>query len=260
MLPRCENIKGLVKIAGPLWAGEREILSTYFGAENRTRETDLVWLKRQCFKEIWGSGIGDKKRGLFQGPVAYLHDIFPKIDRGEDRHSVLAVIDDLRSEFYHYCLFADIHDFISGGRLEPGHLAGWSADDRLAELRYHYKQNQAELGHFASRFTEGGYCSLFVVGMELSGTGEVNDRIANACKQVYNDEIGHMQQGFRGLARQDLDSSEWAEVASMVEAILVQRLYMRNEQFSYPLSRQRIEEIIAGHIDPVGFDYSNLED
>ncbi len=258
-MPIDDNLRRLVDLAAPLWAGEEEIVWTYFQSPQRTNQTDLVWLKRQCFKEIWGSGIGDKQKGLFQGPVAYLDDVFAKIDAEVDRHTVLNVIDDLRSEFYHYCLFADIYDSISGTRLNPRQLTGWQADETLARLRYDYKERQGQLGHFASRFTEGGYCRMFVAGMRLAGTGALNDRIAKACEQVYNDEIGHMRLGFVGLAQQTLAAEEWDAVADMVRAILIQRLHMRNEQFGYPLSDTRLKAILTGDIEPTPFDYSGLE-
>ena len=258
-MPIDDNLRRLVDLAAPLWAGEEEIVWTYFQSPQRTNQTDLVWLKRQCFKEIWGSGIGDKQKGLFQGPVAYLDDVFAKIDAEVDRHTVLSVIDDLRSEFYHYCLFADIYDSISSTRLNPRQLTGWQADETLARLRYDYKERQGQLGHFASRFTEGGYCSMFVAGMRLAGTGALNDRIAKACEQVYNDEIGHMRLGFVGLAQQTLAAEEWDAVADMVRTILIQRLHMRNEQFGYPLSDTRLKAILTGDIEPTPFDYSGLE-
>src|SRR3989442_1531559 len=177
------NLERLVDLAAPYWAGEAEVVWTYFQNPGRTKETDLLWLRRQCFKEIWGSGVGDKKKGLFQGPVAYLSAVFNKIDHEVDRHEVLDVIDDLRTEFFHYCLFAD----------------------------------------------------------------------------VYTDEIGHMRAGFVGLSRQELSPAEWDEIAAMTKRILLQRLHMRNEQFSFPLSAERICAIDAGDIEPLAFDYTGLD-
>ncbi len=130
------NLKRLVDLAAPYWAGEAEVVWTYFHSPQRSKDTDLLWLRRQCFKEIWGSGVGDKKKGLFQGPVAYLSEVFPKIDREVDRHEVLDVIDDLRTEFFHYCLFADIYDYLSGEKLDPQQLTSWAADNELARIRY----------------------------------------------------------------------------------------------------------------------------
>lgn len=258
-MPVNENLRRLVDLAAPYWAGEEEVVWTYFQSPQRTTETDLLWLKRQCFKEIWGSGVGDKKKGLFQGPVAYLSDVFDKIDREIDRHAVLNVIDDLRTEFFHYCLFADIYDALSVTKIDPQQLTGWEADHELARSRYEYREKRGQLGYFAVRFTEGGYCSMYSAGMRLVGSGEINDRIAQACEHVYTDEIGHMRSGFVGLSHQDLSSTEWDEVAAMTHTILLQRLYMRNEQFSYPLSDARIKAIDAGDIEPMTFDYTGLE-
>jgi hypothetical protein len=44
----------------------------------------------------------------------------------------------------------------------------------------------------------------------------------------------------------------------MTKKILLQRIHMRNEQFSYPLSAERIRAIDAGDITPVEFDYTGL--
>jgi hypothetical protein len=253
------NLKRLVDLAAPYWAGEAEVVWSYFQSPRRTKETDLIWLRRQCFKEIWGSGVGDKKKGLFLGPVTYLNEVFPKIDKEVDRHEVLGTIDGLRAEFFHYCLFADIYDSLSDEKLNPEKLAGWEADNELARIRYDYREKRGKLGYFAVRFTEGGYCSMYTAGMRLAGGGELNDRIADACRHVYDDEIGHMRDGFVGLAKQDLVPAEWDEIADMTRKILLQRIHMRNEQFSHPLSDERIRAIDAGKIEPVVFDYAGLD-
>ena len=193
------------------------------------------------------------------GPVEYLRKVYPKIDRGVDRHEVLEVIDGLRAEFYHYCLFADIHDYLSGGKLDPRQLESWPADNQLARMRYEYRDKRGQLGYFAVRFTEGGYCSMYSTGMTLKGTGELNDRIAHACEGVYTDEIGHMRDGFIGLSREKLKPKEWDEIGKMTRKILLQRIHMRNEQFGFPVPAARIREIEAGGIAPLPFDYSGLE-
>ncbi len=45
----------------------------------------------------------------------------------------------------------------------------------------------------------------------------------------------------------------------MTRKILLQRIHMRNEQFSYPLSGERIRAIDAGEIEPMTFDYTGLD-
>ena len=57
------NIRRLIGVAAPLWAGEAEVVSTYWSSPKRTRDTDLAWLRRQCFKEFWGSGVSKYDRG-----------------------------------------------------------------------------------------------------------------------------------------------------------------------------------------------------
>jgi hypothetical protein len=254
-----ENLKRLVDLSAPLWAGEAEVVWSYFQGPRRSKGSDLTWLARQCYKELWGSGVGDRK-GLFLGPVEYLRKVYPKIDRGVDRHEVLEVIDGLRAEFYHYCLFADIHDHLTGGKLDPRSLKGWPADDRLARMRYQYRDKRGRPGYFAVRFTEGGYCSMYSTGMRLKGSGELNDRIARACEGVYTDEIGHMRAGFVGLARENLKPKEWDEIGTMTRKILLQRIHMRNEQFGFPMTKERIRAIEAGDITPLEFDYTGLDE
>jgi hypothetical protein len=95
--------------------------------------------------------------------------------------------------------------------------------------------------------------------MRLKGTGDVNDRIAAACEKVYTDEIGHMRDGFIGLAREKLTRGQWDEIGEMSRKILLQRIHMRNEQFGFPVTEERICEIEAGRIEPMRFDYSGLE-
>ena len=65
-----ENLKTLIKMAAPLWAGEAEVVKTYWDSSIRTLETDLLWLRRQCFKEFNGKGLGEHKDlGIFLGPL-----------------------------------------------------------------------------------------------------------------------------------------------------------------------------------------------
>jgi hypothetical protein len=253
-----DNLHRLVALSAPYWAGEGEVVRTYFQGPARSTETDLLWLRRQCFKEMWGSGVGDRAKGLFQWRVAYLTDVFERIDRGVDRHEVLEVIEDLKTEFVHYCVFADVHDFLSGSKLNPTQLAGWPADDELARIRYAYRHRYGVLGDLAVEATEGGYGAMYSAGMQLRGTGELNDRIARACEQVYRDEIGHARRGLVGLAHREPAVREWEDVAQMITTILRQRLHMRNEQFSFPVSAERMQVLEAGKTEPAEFDYSDL--
>ena len=71
------NLQKLIDISAPLWAGEAEVVRTYFNSPIRSRDNDLLWLRRQCSKEFNGTGIGDfKNLGVFMGPITELGEIF----------------------------------------------------------------------------------------------------------------------------------------------------------------------------------------
>ncbi|MDE2165567.1 MAG: hypothetical protein KGJ66_04425 [Alphaproteobacteria bacterium] len=69
------DLHRLIDLAAPFWAGETEVVRTYWTSPKRTRATDLLWLQCQCFEEFWGSGVGKyDKGGIFRGeiePVAF---------------------------------------------------------------------------------------------------------------------------------------------------------------------------------------------
>ena len=78
-----ENLTKLISVSAPLWAGETEVVRGYWNSPIRTKETDLLWLRRQYFLEFNGNGLGEHKDlGIFLEPLAEIIDSFPKIDNG----------------------------------------------------------------------------------------------------------------------------------------------------------------------------------
>ena len=249
----------LISVAAPFWAGEAEVARTYFSSPARTRETDLLWLSRQCFKEFWGSGTSKHDRGgVFLGVLKSLIARTPEIDTTFDRHDVLEVVEGLKAEFSHYCAFADIHDELrpaGAPRLNPHVLQSWPEEDALTAIRYRHQDQHGAIGLRACRFTEGGYCTLFSAGMGLKGRGGIDEKIAEACAFVYEDEFGHMLDGIAGIGNDNLAEADWRLLESLVAEQLRQRIVMRNAQFSRPLPQARIEAIWRGDIEPMKFDY-----
>jgi len=68
-----------------------------------------------------------------------------------------------------------------------------------------------------------------------------------------------MRDGFVGLSREQLKPKEWSEIGAMTKKILAQRIHMRNEQFGFPVPKERVRAILAGDIEPMRFDYAGLE-
>ena len=96
------NIHRLIGVAAPLWAGEAEVVRSYWSSPKRTRDSDLLWLRRQCFKEFWGSGVGKYDRGgVVLGQLKNLLARGPEIDVTIDRYEILDALDGVRAEYSH---------------------------------------------------------------------------------------------------------------------------------------------------------------
>ena len=187
-----DPLRRLIEVNAPLWAGEGEVVRTYFDLPTRTRETDRRWLWVQCRKEFWDS-FADPAKGLYLEPLDRLREAFPGIDTEVDRHELLGVARHFVDEFSHYCAFADVYDAIRAEgepKINP-HLLRDRGDlpenAELAAIRAGHRDEYGELGVHACEITEGGYCGLFREGMRLAGRGEVDDLIATACRLVYDD-------------------------------------------------------------------------
>lgn len=261
MNPRIEH---LVAVAAPLWAGEAEVVRTYWTSPKRTVQTDMLWLARQCFKEFWGSGVSKYDRGgVFLGVMKKLIETAPAIDTTLDRSEVLDTLEGLKAEFSHYCAFADVYDEIrpvGAPKLNPHVLEAWAEEDALTALRYKHQDEHGAVGMRACKFTEGGYCTLFSEGMALAGKGGLEEKIAAACAMVYEDEFGHMLAGMTGITTDaGLKDADWKLIETLVVAQLQKRIYMRNGQFGYPLEEARIQAIFRGDIKPIAFDYAKAK-
>lgn len=253
------RINRLIAVAAPLWAGEAEVVRTYFKSKTRTPQTDMKWLARQCFKEFWGSGVSRYDRGgVFMGVLKNLIADAPKIDLTLDREEVRDTLEGLWAEFSHYCAFAEAYDAIRPAgtpKMNPHNLESWPEEDALTALRYEHQDTYGAVGMRACKFTEGGYCTLFSEGMALKGQGGVEDKIAAACALVYEDEFGHMMAGIAGIGDEGLSDADWTLMERLVTEQMHKRIHMRNGMFSHPLSQARIEAIVRGEIEPIRFDF-----
>jgi hypothetical protein len=262
-MPMSQNLKRLIDLNAPLWAGEAEIVRSYWTSPVRNRDNDKLWLKRQCWKEY--AGLGDSEgetMGMVSDLIVKLKDQVPRLDISLDRHDLRELLEKVYVEYTHYCLFADIYDSLRDRdepRLNANKLAPWPEEEALASLRRKMRSSGGKVGARASDFTEGGYCTMYSEGAALKGRPGLDGQIGKACQKVYNDEFGHMMHGVVGIDEDGLSAGDWAQLTELTVEQLLLRIYMRNSQFSFPLSETRIKEIIAGKIEPVKFDFRKAE-
>ena len=91
--------------------------------------------------------------------------------------------------------------------------------------------------------------------MRLEGRGGADDKIAHACREIYEDEFGHMIGGIVGLNDEPLSDHDFELMTDLVHEQLRARVKMRNEEFSFPLANKRLEGIYNGDINPEPFDF-----
>jgi hypothetical protein len=247
-----DGLHALIAANAPLWAAEAEVVRSYWDSPVRTRETDLLWLLRQCYKEYWDG---------FVPPFDRLQQAIEGIDRQIDRRKVLDHARTLAEELAHYCAFADAYEALRVNdepSVHPDLLkseGNWPENVTLVELRAEHKRLHGELGRRAHFFTEGGYCTLYSEGMKLRGRGPAEDKIADACALVFDDEFGHMLFGIAGLGDHGLTDADWALLQEMTVVQMQLRIEMRNAQFSYPVPEDRIRRLKAGICEPMDFDW-----
>jgi hypothetical protein len=248
-----EKLYQLIAVNAPLWAGEAEVFRVYWDSTVRTRETDLLWLLRQSYKEL-EDGFLPVFRKLDDALRETEHPI-----EGNDLVEAAAL---MLQEAKHYCAFAAAYESLRREGDPPLTLAlvrrvgNWPENDALCRLRREHERAHGELGRRARLFTEGGYCTLYCEGMKLGGRDRVGDVIAAACARVYEDEIDHMLKGIAGLEHERLSAADWDLLADLTGEQMRSRIRMRNAQFSYPLREERVAELCRGESEPLSFDYA----
>lgn len=241
----------LIEQNARLWAGEAEVVRSYFASPQRTRERDLCWIARQAFKEMWDGVLPQ---------LAQLQAALTPPPPLAALPSAIALADSLRAELRHYEVFAGLHEALrrpGDPPLDPAALArdgDWPENRALRELRAAHVRAHGTLGARAQRFTEGGYATLFAEGSRLLGRGGADDRIAEACAQVYADEIGHMHEGVADLGAGGLDAGSLRLLTELSTAQMRARIHMRNGQFGRPLEPARIAALCAGALPPLAWD------
>ncbi len=267
--PALQNrIKILEKTPLRWWAGEAEVVRTYF-SRPRTRNDDLFWLKLQAAREL-----GTVERLLH--PLQHqLAQIEKELSRSEFETALRSVYEEAR----HYRLFADIIEQIAGEKPDAQELLDYSGTMRETkghpdlpaltaevEITVDLRNRHGALADIALGFFEGAGAAMFYAGSQLmeyeyssySG-GKIEKEIAEAMAIVFQDEMRHGPVHIPRVAQAIQSDEEMATAINILETKSIAHLRLRNETFGNPLSDHRMKEIDAGiDVIPLPVNYTGL--
>ncbi len=248
-------IAELEEVSGRFWAGEAEVVRTYF-ARHRTRERDLAWLKHQAWKEIK------------QIPVI-ANEVIRATDRvGKDLSFVeyLEVTKKCWEEAKHYVWMAECLQELGYESLGLSDLGGPLPEQ--AKIRQVREEVERQSQHPAviaavSTWPEGGGSGVTFKELSKVRGSKLEAKIAAAAARICAEEADHGREGaeavVRGVRKLGLDAQTKEILLAGARRLCRQRLRMRNEMFGFPLTEERLREIEAGkNITPVRL--SDLED
>ena len=194
--------------------------------------------------------------------IETLHEMVPQLEITVGREELREELEKAVSEYTHYCLYASVYDKLIGPgepKLVAADLESWKEESDKAAHGRAMRKNNGRVGPLAAEFCEGGYCTLFSEGLKLKGRPGIDGEIGNISQRIYNDEFDHMMHGVVGMDRAGLTAEEWKLLERLTVEHTTHRIYMRNAQFSHPVSDARIKEIVSGKIEPMAFDYAKAE-
>ncbi|MBI3078811.1 MAG: hypothetical protein HYY85_17790 [Deltaproteobacteria bacterium] len=238
-------------------SGNAEIVRTYF-SRPRTREQDLAWIKRQAARELTTAWKF----------LDNLVEFRPKFEREIRRRSYESLARSFLEEIEHYRLFVELLEEEFQEKIVPEELLAygvWSEDEGLPENAKKARFERAlrtsgnELAKIALGIGEGGGSGWLIAGSRIRG-GRLEERIARVMGEVAADEMYHGPIHIAAAARRIRTEEELWTVRAILWEYLRHHLRMKNEQFGYPLSEERLAEIDAGQVEPLeGVDFSPVE-
>lgn len=255
----------LATLAARCAAGEAEIAEAYFNSPKRSSERDALWLEKQAGRELESTFTMLKEvirsTGFGEGLSAeFWQDQIPE---GIDRHKLEENIFKIKQELNHgnYCV--DIMERVTGKPANMREIVRmynrWNPDPKAPQneewckLAALFREQEARREPWARLITsegllEGGSCGMFYAASLLKGSA-IDNAIGKAFEVVLIDERGHGPANVYDVEKYIKSEQDLESAKQMLYARALQRLRMRNEQFSYPLSWERLKEIMDGKVD-----------
>lgn len=237
--------KELIDVARPYWAAETEIPRRFVDGKPG-RDDYIRYLKSAVYKEL-NPAIGyappDGYACNLHQEFAKLVDQFPDLHNGADRHAIHQRLHMMTEEFHHYLVLADVLEFALGHAISYDDVGQLPEDRKLNDMRRRYMDTGDPCLRAAMGLTEGGGSRTFGELARLKG-GEIEDRLAKAMDVIYKDEKTHYEDAARAAAAEVKSDHDLARMKDVVREVSLQRVKMRFEQFSQPMSWEEVEKII----------------
>ncbi|NIO07623.1 MAG: hypothetical protein GTO40_06290 [Deltaproteobacteria bacterium] len=229
-------------------AGEAEI-SRVFYSQPRPLEQHVFALRIQVAREV------RNLREISQGELTEMVD---RTDHGLPREDLVHELAEHYFEIRHYATLAYLLEGISGERVD------WKALNVLRDTaewtQYGRKERDcrakwakvSSLHESAGSFNSGGAGSVAFGVIGLEG-GDYESLLAEVGKIILHDEMAHgdvlgNRHSLYGLVKTEENESQALEVIREYSTI---RLHGRNYQYGNPVSKERIEAIARGEIEPI---------
>ena len=235
------------------WAGEAEVARTFFTARHEPQD-HVPWLRHQCYRELRGPGLLKRPHSRTDWVIENVKSGMPVAETREGRAEFERELGQIREEFTHFRLYADLLEDITGSPVLMRDIDGGlklPSDQRIEKLRDRLMTDDKRLALLAYGVTEGGGAGIFYAAAALETDDPVLGRIRDAGRVIYDDEVGHGTANAADVAESVSAESDFAKLRAMVVEICEERLRMRAEMYGIELSEERIAEITDGKIEPL---------
>ena len=246
-------MRELTRLGECFWAGEAEIARDFLTAPHEPRD-HVHWLRHQCYRELRGPGLLKRPHSRTQAVIDNVLGGLSMAETRAGRAELEYQLEQIREEFTHFRLYADILEDITGEPVLMRDLEGLKlpSDRRIEEMRTRLMAEDAKLARLAYSFSEGGGAGIFHAAATLDTDDPLLLRVKEAGRTVYEDEVGHGQHNLREVEETTRDPAEFGKLRAMVVEVCQERLRMRAEMFGAQPDEARIAEITEGRIEPLG--------
>lgn len=236
----------LVELATPYWETEAELTRRFF-ASRPSRDCWIRYLRAAVYKElnpVVGYGSTDGYACGLHMEFRELVDRFERVNDGLDRREFHARLSQMTEEFMHYVVLAEVLEDLLGRKLTPDDPEQLPEDDKLNRMRREYRHSGNPAVGAAMELTEGGGTATFREGAALTG-GAFETKLAAAFKVIADDEDGHVDHAAEDLAGVIATEEDFEAAKTALLEVSMQRLHMRNEMFSMPMSGQELDNYLS---------------